>query len=239
MMPIEGGRVVQPVIEPVARPPVCAFLSGMVVLALVLLGGCASSPAHAQLSTRSLGAAPVVLDSSYTTAVYGEPAGGVASILLTDVPLESLLGGTVRDGQIVHIELLWLPLAGRTPMDSTATNASIHFVVISGGEVGVYGGAGFVMPHDAPGHAVLDLDLYDATLGLLEGTEGFVDPLTPAQMTGSVAAVHDPAATRRLYVAASQFVTNVCGSVRFVEDAARHRAAQMTSAACADAVALP
>jgi hypothetical protein len=224
---------------PVALPTARAILNGMIVLALALIVGCASGPAHAELSTRSLGAAPVILDSSYTTAVYGEPAGGVASILLTDVPLESLLAGTVRDGQIVHIELLWLPLAGHTPMDSTATNASIHFVVISGGEVGVYGGAGFVMAHDAPGHAVLDLDVYDATLGLLDGTDGFVDPLTPAQMTGSVAAVHDPAATRRLYVAASQFVTNVCGSVRFVEDGARHRAARIAIAARADAIALP
>jgi hypothetical protein len=238
-MPAAGSGILRPAMRLVVPAPARGLLRRLLVLALVLLGGCAGGAAHAHLSTRSLGAAPVVLDSSYSTAVYGEPAGGVASIILTDVPLESLLAGTVREGQIVHIELLWLPLAGRTPMDSTATNASIHLVVISEGEVGVYGGAGFAMPHDAPGDPVLDLDLYDATLGLLDGTDGFVDPLTPAQMTGNVVAVHDPAATRRLYVAASQFVTNVCGSVRFVDDAARQGAARLTSAARVGAIALP
>ncbi len=122
----------------------------------------------------------------------------------------------MTEGQVLHIELLWEPKPGATPMDSSATNASIRHIVIAGGEVGVYGGAGFASPRGKPGKPRLTISLRDASLTLLEASAGFTDLLSPARLTGRFTAVHDPRKSRELHYAVSQIVTNALGRSRFV-----------------------
>ena len=136
--------------------------------------------------------------------------------MLSSIPPEQLMKGDVRNAQILHIELLWEPKAGQTPMDSAATNASIRYVIISNGEMGIYGGAGFALPDgDVTGTSVR-VSLEDASLQLLEKTPGFHDLLGPAQLTGSFNATHDDVKTRQLNFATSQLVTNALGRTRYV-----------------------
>src|SRR5262245_61996700 len=133
--------------------------------AALAAGGCTGSM-RGNLRAVSLGGDPVFLDDSCRAVYYGAPATETAFVL-TDVPLEQVLSGKVTDGIIVHLDLLWLPAAGKTPMDSSATNTSIRYIVFSGGEVGVYGGAGFALPASDPGGRTSTLTLYDASMSLL------------------------------------------------------------------------
>jgi hypothetical protein len=186
------------------------------LLLLLLPCGCSGGSAAGSLRSESLGDDPIVLGAQYVVAVYAQDADGEASFFLADVPVDDLLAGTFEAGQVMHIELLWRPKAGATPMDSSATNASIRHIIMSGDEVGVYGGAGFAMPQGQPGEKKMRISLRDATVRLLEATDGFADPLSPARVTGNFTAVLDPQTARKLHWAISQIVTNAFGRSRFV-----------------------
>jgi len=181
------------------------------------MAGCAGPNAAGSLHVLSLGRDPVTLSTRFDAAFFSHDAISGTSFMLSDVPVEQLLDGTASSGQIMHIELLWLPKPGRTPLEPTATNASIRLVVISDGELGVYGGAGFAMPSGNPAEdSSISLALRDASLQLLECTSGFNDLLSPAQLTGSVTSRRSDAETRKLNLAASQLVTNAIKQTRFV-----------------------
>ena len=183
-----------------------------------MLSGCSGVRSTGSLRAESLGTSPVVLPARYVTAYYAEHRSTEISFFLADVPLEQLLSGDVTLGNVVHLDLLWLPAAGYTPMDSSATNVSIRYVVFADGEVGVYGGAGFALPVGKPGDAKMGLDLRDASLTLLESTDGFVDLLSPARLTGSITAQLDEKRARQMRFATSQMVTDALGRSRFVQN---------------------
>ena len=189
----------------------------MSLLLLSLIGCSGGGGPVGQLRAISLGDSPVELGATYITAVYSHDPSGDTSFFLSDVPMKQLLKGNVTQGQIMHIELLWVPKAGATPMDSSATNASIRHIIISDGEVGVYGGAGFAMPRGKPGAETLTVALRDATMRLLESTDGFADLLSPAQITGTFTAELDAKTARKVHRAVSQLVTNALGRSRFVD----------------------
>lgn len=168
------------------------------------------------MNSRSLGGDPVVLDFAHDTVVYTHDPDGDTSFFLTNIPVARILDGTAESGQILHIDLLWMPKAGATPMDPTATNSSVRHVVVADGEVGVYGGAGFALPAGKLGRARATIELRDTSVRLLDATDGFTDPLTPARITGTFTADLDPRTARRLHRAMSQFVTNALGRSVFV-----------------------
>jgi hypothetical protein len=184
---------------------------------LVQLAGCVGGGATGELRAVSLTDHPVTLPGNYVAVYYGHDEFTGTSFMLSSVPVDKLLKGDVRDGQILHIELLWEPLAGQTPMDPTATNASIRFIVISGGEMGIYGGAGFALPSGDVTDSPLRVSLEDASIQLMQKTAGFHDLLSPAQLTGSFNAIRDEKKTRELNYAASQLVTNALGRTRYVQ----------------------
>lgn len=190
----------------------------LIVLTVACLGGCNLGTGSAgQLRSSSLRNDGVTLPSEYTVAVFSNDKIAGTSILLSDVPIDELLKGDVRNGQIMHIELLWVPKAGATPMDPSATNASIRHIIISNGQVGIYGGAGFALPSENPSHReTVTFTLRDASLSLQESTAGFEDLLTPSQMTGTFSVVRDDKKARQLYFATSQLVTNAFGRTRYV-----------------------
>lgn len=171
------------------------------------------------------------LDCTFTTVVYAYQPDGDTSFWLTDVPIERLRriarqGRADRadlEGMVIHVELLWPPKAGATPMDSSATNVSIRHVMLVDGEVGIYAGAGFARPKGKPkaGSPVTML-LKDSTVRYAEGTDGFRDLLTPARLHGTFVAVDDPETARLLQHLFSQIVSDALGVPRWVrqEDAA-------------------
>ena len=56
-----------------------------------------------------------MLPADYRVAVFTHDKITGTSIMLSDVPIEQVVSGEVRNGQMLHIELLWLPKAGETP----------------------------------------------------------------------------------------------------------------------------
>jgi len=180
------------------------------------LAGCSWGGSAGSLRAQSLGDDPVVLYGTFKNVFFSHDEKKSTSFMLSDSPIDQLLDGQVKTGQILHVQLLWMPKAGSTPMDSTATNASIRFVVIAGGEVGIYSGAGFAMPNNDLTGSRATLTLYDATLQLQDATAGFRDLLSPAQLSGSFTAMHDNATTLQMQRAASQLATNAIGKTRYV-----------------------
>ncbi len=174
--------------------------------ALWALGACAGRGPGGSARATSLGNEPVVLSSKYVTAVYADHQSTETSFYLSDVPLSQLLTGEVVEGQVLQIDLFWIPKAGDTPMDRSATNASIRYVMFSGGEVGIYGGAGFVLLRGKRGRPTVRLSLRDASLTLLKSTDGFVDLLSPARLTGSFTAAHDERQVREIRIAVSRMI---------------------------------
>jgi hypothetical protein len=185
-------------------------------LTLAALAGCTAGASSGSLLAESLGGSPVVLPRDYVTAFYAVREGAETSFFLADVPLNKLLSGQMTRGNVVHLDLLWVPKAGNTPMDSSATNVSIRFVVFADGEVGVYGGAGFALPDGETGSVTMGLELRDASLTLLDSTDGFADLLSPARLTGRVTARLSEERTQQMRYAVSQLVTNALGRSSFV-----------------------
>jgi hypothetical protein len=185
-------------------------------LTIAGLGGCAAGGSAGSLTAESLGAEPAVLECQYAVGLYSARSATEVSFLLSDVPIEKLVSGEVTRANVVHLDLLWMPKPGATPMDSSATDVSIRFVVFADGEVGVYGGAGFALPDKSAGASRLRLDVEDASLTLVESTDGFVDLLSPVRLTGTVSARLNDKRTQELLFAVSQLVTNALGYTFFV-----------------------
>jgi hypothetical protein len=193
------------------------LLSGICALLLLQLSGCWAGGVGGSLRSVSLGDNTVIFPTDFKIACYlHDPSTGTTSFMLSDVSPEKMIEGDIKDGQFMHVELLWVPLAGQTPMDSSATNASIRYIVISKGEMGIYGGAGFAYPYRDPGASSIRVALEDASIQLLQSTAGFNDLLSPAQMTGTFTARLDDKTTRQMNYAASQIVTNALGRTQFV-----------------------
>lgn len=194
--------------------PKCRLIIAMLVL--VTVAGCASWRVSGSLRAESLGDDPVYLDGSYQTAVYADLNSPETSFFLTDIPIDDLLAGNLTTGVVVHVDLLWQPVAGKTPMDRSATNVSVRYIVFADGEVGIYGGAGFAMPKGKPGKGSMSLALRDASITLLDSTDGFVDLLSPARLTGSLTAGLDEQRSRQMAYAVNQIVTTALGYTRLV-----------------------
>lgn len=174
------------------------------------------------LELRSLGNEPVRLPAARGAAVYGTSTSGDVSIFLTDIPLADLMRGDVEEGQLVHVELLWQPKAGATPMDPSATNVTVRHLIVSGGEMGLYGGAGFATFSGNIDRGPIAVNMKDSTLRLLDATEGFVDPISPGTMVGRVRAERSPEQARKLFRAASQMLTNALGRRQFASSEHEH-----------------
>ncbi len=192
------------------------IVASLSAMAGAFLVGCGVGAAGGSLQMRSLGQDPVVLSAKYVTAFYSDRGSPQISCLLADVGLQELLSGSVRRATVIHLDLLWVPEAGATPMDASATNATIRYVVIADGEVGVYGGAGFALPRGALGDHMLGILVEDASLALLESTEGFVDLLSPARLTGRATAVLDNQRMQQMHDSISRLVSDALGRRRFV-----------------------
>ncbi|MBL1217312.1 MAG: hypothetical protein D8M59_07425 [Planctomycetes bacterium] len=179
-------------------------LAGLVVVCLLttLTAGCASlgfggsSAGSGDIETQSITSDPAgMLGPDVRCAVYRHRSGGTATIILSDLTPQQLAGGAFSEPcQVVCIDLLWDPKAGRTPMDSSATNCTIRHIVLNGEqtEIGVYGGAGFLKPSSKLGHDSFKGSVSSSTMKLMQSTPGFADRLGSCSLTGSFQANQDP-----------------------------------------------
>lgn len=199
---------------------VCAKLGTTILIPLLLagllVGGCAPSTPGGRIALTSQTANPVRLDADFRYGGYVvEP--GSSSIILSTVPVERLKADDFKSAQVIDITYLWKPRAGRTPVNRESTNLMIRHVVLVGRtEAGVYGGGGFGWPRGEPGDAGFGIDISGSSLTLLDSTDGFKDLLSPAAASGSVGGPLDAKAAVRIRDAASQLVTNRLGRPRWV-----------------------
>lgn len=193
------------------------FRSAALGMIFALTGCTGITGGVGSIETRSLRQSdPVRLATEFTTTLYGIDEESIASIFLSDLPAEAIIAGDLSEGSVIHIEVLWMPHPGRTPIDSSATNVSVRQIVFAGREVGIYGGTGFGRPSEEPGDESLSISCHEVSLTLLDASSAFQDLITPGLLEGSIAVNRDDALARRLRYATSQVVTNRLGYVRHV-----------------------
>jgi hypothetical protein len=164
-----------------------------------------------------VGARPMQMDPNFTTVVAVDDPLVEASIWLTDIPLDALRDGTVQDGQILHVELLFRPRPGYTPLDPTATNLSIRYIVCSRGEVGIYQGGGFGYPQGTLEDTSMRISIESASMSLGAHTKGFLDLLTPASLSGTVHGPRNDAVGIAIRNGADALVTTAFGRGMWVD----------------------
>lgn len=146
-----------------------------------------------------------VYETNLRTRVYAFHDENTADIYLTDLPDAQLTAFFEKNadwsqisGTIVHIHLFLDPKPGKTPIEPTAANASIRYAIISNGQIGIYDGAGFMLPGRKPGKDSLNGSFKAAPLRLTRASDGFADLLTPARLDLSFDAKLDERAAPEL-----------------------------------------
>ncbi len=198
------------------------ILIAMLMLACVSLWGCGGGQGGGKLtlkgSQRGGADGPIHLAGDFRHATYSADGKNNITLVLVEGDIE-------QPTQAVVIRLFWMPRAGLTPIDSNATNASVHYIIFSSdaagdangrSKVGVYAGAGFVYPYDNPGKGGMDVGVWQTTLRLADASDGFADLLGLAQLKGKFRAQRDDAATQATIDRLGQRITAALGYPRLV-----------------------
>ncbi|MBC8309874.1 MAG: hypothetical protein ISR75_06625 [Phycisphaerales bacterium] len=171
------------------------------LLLFTSLAGCSSagflSSGGSTVEVHSMGLDRVILEANCATIVCTEGFANEGDVWMTDIPIDQLKSGEFTDGQIIHLQVLWTPAAGKTPLSSTSTNLAIQYTIISNGNIGVYGGGGFCWKSGTPETGMV-LNIEDATLAIQYESDGFSDLLTPATMSGRVQSISDQDTARQI-----------------------------------------
>ena len=198
-----------------SRNQMSGFCAASLLMSSFFISGCVGKEPQAVASMESLGNAPLQLTSELTHGGYMTTSAS-SSMLLSDVPIQVLQSGECQRAQVVHLQLLWKPRPGMTSVSANGTNVVIRYIIINEDEVGVYAGGGFAWPSGDIGSSPIRLNLIGSSLVLTDHTEGFIDIMSPAKLTGSFTAPFDPIFTLQMRQAVSQIVTNAVGSGRWV-----------------------
>lgn len=193
----------------------------LVALALFTLAalGCGGSTGarDADLHIQSRANPQDIAVGGFDHGTYSLDGRSAMTVLLTDGPVEN-------PNRALIVRMFWRPKAAATPLDETATNATVQYIVFhraggtdnAGGLVGIYSGGGFVYPENDMGSPKLQANLWQATLTLADNSEGFEDTLGASILRGRFTAQRDDEgiidAVRRINIAVSEAL----GVPRFV-----------------------
>lgn len=172
---------------------------GAVVLLLLgccLLAACGVGPDRVRIQSVSRDRAGTSLVHRPTIVAYRTEGDVHAEILATDLAIEDLdpaRGFEGVRGQITRVRMFAVPIAGRTPVSSSAGNTVIQHVVINDGVLAVYGGSGLLRPDARPGAGTLAGTLRNGTLRLTRSSRGVVDPIGTADVDLALTATLDAA----------------------------------------------
>ncbi len=134
------------------------------------------------------------LNADFPHRVYRSVDGASADFYLTDLPPEAWpidADLTGVSGNILHIRLFLTPRAGKTPIATTANSVTIRHLILAEGHVGVYGGGGFFFRSGSVGDRRFGGRIEDATVRLVQGSQGFDDLLGAARFNASFNARRD------------------------------------------------
>ncbi len=186
---------------------------GLALLGLIVVGLCGCT----YLSRPLLGAGgELTIHSSETgndtavalaadTSVYAAHDAQTLHVLLVSGPIDA-------PARVMHIQMFWHPKAARTPLDPSATNATVRLIVFDGDDgVCIYGGGGHLWPSRTAGAEHWRGLLRNATMRPLNATEGYNDPLGICEAAGSVTAQRDEDQTLALLGRVEQMVEDRLG----------------------------
>ncbi len=160
------------------------------------LGGCGRVFTASGLRFESIDQ-HVVLTPALASAGYRAPDTSTAEMFVSDIPLRELARAESFEdlsGTIVRIHLFIRPKPGKTPIQSTASTATIQAAILARGEVGLYGGGAFMLPSGTPGDDSFGGSIRGGSVRLLAATPGFADRLGAARFTAGISTPHDEAA---------------------------------------------
>jgi len=131
----------------------------------------------------------MTFNAKYPTRAYQFADKNTADVYLTDLTDDELSAFFTesRDwsqisGTIAQVHLFLNPKPGRTPIEPTAASASVRWIVITGGEIGVYDGAGFMLPGGKVTKGSISGSIRNAPMRLTRKTPGFSDPLVTPEI---------------------------------------------------------
>lgn len=182
------------------RTPIAVVLP--ILVSTLLLSGCSGFRGGGSGGSATLASeiSEVMLQSTLPTRAYTYQDKNTADIYLTDLSQEQLTNFFENDadwssftGSLVHIHLFLTPKPGRTPIEPTAANATVRYIVLAEGEIGVYDGAGFILPGKKIGKGSLSGALNGAPAKLTRKTANFKDPLPATRLDLSFSAKQNSA----------------------------------------------
>jgi hypothetical protein len=120
--------------------------------------------------------------ASFPIKAYTFHDDNTADIYLTDLTDQELTTFFAPDadwssisGTLVQIHLFLDPKPGKTPIEHTAATAAIRYAIIAQGQIGIYDGAGFMLPGAKPGKDSISGTIHAAPLRLTRQTPQFAD----------------------------------------------------------------
>lgn len=135
------------------------------------------------------------LTTTFPTRVFRSSDRNTVDFFLTDLPPELWREGadfSGVSGTLVHLHMFIAPEAGKTPMEDTASNLTLRYLICSRGEFGLYAGGGFLLGDGDPADRHFGGDVSRASLRLIRRSAGFRDLLGAAELSGDFEGVNDP-----------------------------------------------
>lgn len=171
------------------RITVLLILAAFVAVSLGCSGG--SGARDKDLTIQSRANPEDIAAGGFDRGVYSYDGPSSITVLLTDGPVNA-------PNRALIIRMFWKPKAAWTPLDETATNATVQYIVFGPEtgpdkrrDVGIYSGGGFLYPKKKIDGIFLDANLWQATLTLSDSTEGFEDTLGSSILRGRFIAERD------------------------------------------------
>lgn len=194
--------------HPVSRSRRAIRASLVALTTLSVLAGCNAlrgGGGSGHSSTIVSDATETVFSASLPTKAYTFYDDNTADIYLTDLSDAELTAFFAPDadwskieGTLVQIHLFLDPEPGKTPIEPTAASASIRYAIITQGQIGIYDGAGFMLPGSKPGKDSISATISGAPLRLTRATPAFSDLFGAAKINLSFDAPLDDRAAPEL-----------------------------------------
>lgn len=173
------------------NPHYCRVLACVVAVSTFSLGACSTigfsgGRSGASVTRDSQG---LVFEAQYPTRAYRFADKNTADVYLTDLSDDELSAFFTESqdwsqisGSLLRVHLFLSPKPGNTPIEPTAASATIRWIVITNGEIGVYDGAGFMIPGGKITKGTISGSIRNAPMKLTRQTVGFFDPLITPEM---------------------------------------------------------
>ena len=165
---------------------------------LCVLTGCASPQQQIMLTSQRQNQA---YEPQFVSAYTTEDGGGDTDVVLLDRAAEQLLAGHAAESpvqQIMHIRVLWTPNRDLKPDHTSASNATVHWYVLStnpqAADVLEYAGTAFVAVE--PTGNGTELKIRNASLRPVACRGTLCDPVGASTLHGTVRATANRARVR-------------------------------------------